>query len=444
MMSNPASDIQSATIVCSIAICIVTTIFWWWWSRRRSLKTSLIPSTKTNNDNNNCNNPNCLRCYSKSQQHRDAFQANVTMLRRLVKLEPNLFDGMRQEIWSTIDDMLNIDDDASKIIDTSCDAPSSSDIVKGTNENTQPSLSPQPGQDPTVFFLTGLEATPFHHHGHFINMLDSSTNDESVLLEECPCNRLWKQHTAIPRTPDGNKKVYPPPIVTTGDVQVLKESYRIIRQELLDYLSLSCDNNNNESSFQPFDSKVYSSTDNTPSTTGTSNNRNNPEWSSLYLYHQGLKQSDICNTYFPQTTNILEMKCPHRMAGKCGLGSVYFSKLKRNTKVIEHCGPTNVRWRCHLPLIVPKVEAAARGGSCLRVGLPTVNEECVRWEEGIPILFDDSFLHSAVHSPNVVVKEEDDENNLDGARIVLIVDFWHPALAEMDRNALGVLYPPGS
>ena len=204
--------------------------------------------------------------------------------------------------------------------------------------------------------------------------------------------------------------------------------------------------NDDECSFQPFDSKVYSSVNNTPSATGTSNNSgNHPEWSSLYLYHQGLKQSDICNTYFPQTTNILEMKCPHRMAGKCGLGSVYFSKLKRNTKVIEHCGPTNTRWRCHLPLIVPKGEAA--GGSCLRVGLPTVNEECVRWEEGVPILFDDSFLHSAVHSPNVVVKEEeddDDEYNLDGARIVLIVDFWHPALSESDRNALGALYPPGS
>jgi hypothetical protein len=27
---------------------------------------------------------------------------------------------------------------------------------------------------------------------------------------------------------------------------------------------------------------------------------------------------------------------------------------------------------------------------------------------------------------------------------VLIVDFWHPSLSESDRNALGVLYPPGS
>ena len=195
--------------------------------------------------------------------------------------------------------MLNIND-ASKIIDTSCDAPSSSDTANTVTNNTQPSLSPQPGQDPTVFFLPGLEATPFHHHGHFINMLDSSkNNDESVLLEECPCNRLWKQHTAIPRTPDGNKKAFPPPIVTTGDVQVLKESYRIIRQELLDYLSLTCNSDNNDSSFHPFDSKVYSSVNNTSSATGTSNNSNDPEWSSLYLYHQGVKQSDMQHVLSP-------------------------------------------------------------------------------------------------------------------------------------------------
>jgi hypothetical protein len=61
----------------------------------------------------------------------------------------------------------------------------------------------------------------------------------------------------------------------------------------------------------------------------------------------------------------------------------------------------------------------------------------MRWEEGVPILFDDSFLHSAVHIAN-------DDIGEDGSRIVLIVDFWHPALSEADRNAISVLYPPGS
>ena len=54
----------------------------------------------------------------------------------------------------------------------------------------------------------------------------------------------------------------------------------------------------------------------------------------------------------------------------------------------------------------------------------------------------------------VLVGDDDDENegassnnnnnNMNGARIVLIVDFWHPSLIQSDRTAFGVLYPPGS
>ena len=77
--------------------------------------------------------------------------------------------------------------------------------------------------------------------------------------------------------------------------------------------------------------------------------------------------------------------------------------------------------------------------SYLQVGNPTENQLTrVEWKEGVPILFDDSFVHSAVHA------EDDSEGIMDGARIVLILDFFHPALAEADRTALGVLYPPGS
>lgn len=78
--------------------------------------------------------------------------------------------------------------------------------------------------------------------------------------------------------------------------------------------------------------------------------------------------------------------------------------------------------------------------SRLCVGIGT-NEEKVGWEEGVPILFDDSFLHSAVH---VGIKSDGKRNGQDGSRIVLIIDFWHPSLSEADRNAIGVLYPPGS
>jgi len=99
-----------------------------------------------------------------------------------------------------------------------------------------------------------------------------------------------------------------------------------------------------------------------------------------------------------------------------------------------------------LPLVVP--ENSMEGSSYLRVGLPGVNEKCVGWEEGLPLLFDDSFIHSAVHRGNFKSDGSSSDSitdfELDGARVVLIVDFWHPMLSDSDRTALGVLYPPGS
>eukprot|EP00804_Cyclotella_cryptica_P022921 CCRYP_018762-RA/>CCRYP_018762-RA protein AED:0.15 eAED:0.15 QI:0/-1/0/1/-1/1/1/0/326 len=267
------------------------------------------------------------------------------------------------------------------------------------DQSSNGSLSPQVGQAPTVFFLPGLEAKPVHY-----------CPDKCVKL--CPCVRLWKIHPIDPKSP---------PIPTTGDIEILKQNAETIRRELIQLLCMKDD------PFAPFDSAVYSQT--------YKDNTQEPEWSSIYLFRQGLKQSNTCGNYFPKTTKIIETQCPHRMAGRCGLGSVYFSKLKSNTKVMEHCGPTNVRWRCHLPLIVPKNSQESH----LSVGLKDVNQERIGWEEDVPILFDDSFLHSAVH-----VRGDSEDMVNDGSRIVLIVDFWHPALSEADRNAIGVLYPPGS
>jgi aspartyl/asparaginyl beta-hydroxylase (cupin superfamily) len=337
----------------------------------------------------------------------ETFQRNATLLRRLIKLEPEIFEGMRDEIWSVVEkleqrstqsnDKLN----NSNFYDKMRHFMGISNASSITDEAKCMPLSPQPGQEPTVFLLPGVEAVPFHH-------------GPDKCHPNCPCIRLWKSLPIDPKSP---------PIPTTGDIENLAKNHDDIREELMHVLSLK------ENPFAPFDSAVYSSTANHSQTL----TQQSPEWSSIYLYHQGLKQSRACNTYFPKTTHILETCCPHRMGGKCGLGSVYFSKLKSNTRVNEHCGPSNVRWRCHLPLLVPKSCSESR----LCVGLPGVNEQTMRWEEGVPILFDDSFLHSAVHIAN-------DDIGEDGSRIVLIVDFWHPALSEADRNAISVLYPPGS
>jgi hypothetical protein len=461
------------------------------------------------------------------------------LLHRLIKLEPQLFVGMRSEILTVAEEKIHqgrmhhvianhqrwldkIQQSLWNIISTisyiimpalrggersnglSIDTMTTMSTTKST---TMRSLR-QTGQNPTVFYLPGLDSTPVHHHN------DNDDGNARCSTVNCPCSRLWKKFEektdntdrtrSSKQLPVGKIKIYPR---MGGDIEALINGYDIIKRELMEYLRVhsSCDTNNRSSSssnnnpFQPFDSKVYTHASN--SISGHTNHRRQeqeqqqPEWSSIYLYHRGVIQSDIIQTYFPLTTNILQTQCTHTMAGSCGLGSVYFSKLGSNTKIKEHCGPTNVRWRCHLPLIVPSSSVALeddsnssttnvavddkhshserRRQSCLRVGQVGINEEYVYWKEGIPILFDDSFLHSAVHyhddnnnvDDNTTADAAHDENTgasssnnsnsnnnnssninniMNGARIVLIVDLWHPSLTQCDRTAFGVLYPPGS
>lgn len=398
--------------------------------------------TTTTNTTSACNNPNCLRCHSNSQQHAASFQNNVMMLRRLVQLEPDLFNDMRSEIWDEIHVIeerfaaTNNANHCSNIINLSMLKRKFWEVLKkimtryrNIPSNTviateQKCLSPQPGQNPTVFFLRGLEAIPLHT----IETCTTTNEQQQQQHDNCPCIRLWKE---IPRQPNE------PPVTLTGDIGALQKHYAAIREELMSVITQE------KTLFQPFDSAVYKRATLTQhQRQQQQNQQQQAEWSSIYLYRQGIKQVETCKTYFLITTNILETMCPHNMGGKCGFGSIYLSKLKQNTKVVEHCGPTNVRLRCHLPLVVPKNTS----GSYLKVG-----EHCVSWDEGIPILFDDSFVHSAVYvgSNNISGSSSDNSSTssneqYDGDRIVLIVDLWHPALSESDRTALGVLYPPGS
>lgn len=519
------SSIQ-VQVALSCMVCVGATFWWWWWRRYHTSIANTIRSEPHHGDDDaGCNDPNCLRCHPSSQRHTRAFRTNAMLLRRLVKLEPQLFEGMRPEILDAIDCIilerrrrknsmmvegrqrwLHIIGESSQplllfiriISDTiqqlfsimskrgrnsTSLSPDSTMIVSGGSSGsaiattTTPQLSPQPGQHPTVFFLPGLEATPLH----------DCITCPSI---NCPCSRLWKKyeeemtHNIQPsirgKTPVS--KIKCPPVRTSigGDIEALKNGCDVIRRELLDFLFLNGSSGNQEDPFQPFDPKVYTHASSIVSRDGMAKvdderrrnqhqlHRHQPEWSSIYLYHRGILQSNLCRKHFPQTLHILET-LSHRMAGKCGFGSVYFSKLGRNTKVKEHCGPTNVRWRCHLPLIVPPPPRNEKRRSRLRVGLADVNENFVGWEEGKPILFDDSFLHSAIHhgddgigddgiGDDVAVDDDviggandvDDHINssssskMSGARIVLIADFWHPSLSESDRTAVGVLYPPGT
>ena len=123
------------------------------------------------------------------------------------------------------------------------------------------------------------------------------------------------------------------------------------------------------------------------------------------FYNHGERMDEHC-ARCPVTVALVEA-----IPGADSAALVYFSVLRPHTRVIAHAGPTNLRIRCHLPLVVPE-------GATLRVGSTTRH-----WQQGRCLVFDDSFVHEA-NNPS----EED--------RIVLIVDVWHPDLSRAERAEL--------
>lgn len=92
-----------------------------------------------------------------------------------------------------------------------------------------------------------------------------------------------------------------------------------------------------------------------------------------------------------------------------------FSALRAGAHIPAHCGISNAFLTTHLGLIVPQ-------GCRIRVG-----NEKRQWSEGRGFVFDDSFEHEVW-------------NEGDSRRIVFIARFYHPALTELEIEALGTLH----
>jgi aspartyl/asparaginyl beta-hydroxylase (cupin superfamily) len=132
----------------------------------------------------------------------------------------------------------------------------------------------------------------------------------------------------------------------------------------------------------------------------------NPDWSSLYLWTNGA----------PVDANVA--RCPLMFEAVsehvplCHIGrrapAVLLSLLKPGAHIPPHSGMLNVRYICHLPLIVPP-------GCWFRVG-----ERRVEWQEGRLLAFDDTVEHEA-------------RNGGGEDRLVLIFDVWNPHLSEDER-----------
>lgn len=206
-----------------------------------------------------------------------------------------------------------------------------------------------------------------------------------------------------------------------GDVRKLERAAASIVAELVAAERVS------SVPFAPFDASVHSP---------------GGEWSAVYLWRNGERQEATCAS-FPMTTAALESLQDGAFGGgghggsagrpSCAFGSAYFSRLAPGTTLTPHCGPCNARLRCHLPLRVPP--ATSIGAAACEL---VVAGRRMTWTEREAMLFDDSFEHSAAYRlpPGA-------EASGAPARVVLVVDLWHPEVNAVDRRVLSALYPPG-
>jgi aspartate beta-hydroxylase len=135
------------------------------------------------------------------------------------------------------------------------------------------------------------------------------------------------------------------------------------------------------------------------------------DWDVAFFYERGRRRDAVCAAC-PVTARGIERAGSMRTLG----GVIYVSRMRGGTHIRAHRGPTNVRVRCHLGVVVPDGDCAIR-----------VGEETRRWREGECLVFDDYFEHEAW-------------NHTDEDRIVLIVDLWHPSLSPVEVRLLEGLH----
>lgn len=130
-------------------------------------------------------------------------------------------------------------------------------------------------------------------------------------------------------------------------------------------------------------------------------------WNVCYLYLNHKRFEDNC-ARFPATIKAIEECFPRHYS------HAFFSALTPGAHIMKHTGPSNRMLRVWLPLC---------GLEGFRI---RVNDTIVRPEEGRAFVWDHSYEHEAWHEGDVT-------------RIVLIVDIWHPDLANAEVKFLSTL-----
>jgi aspartate beta-hydroxylase len=138
----------------------------------------------------------------------------------------------------------------------------------------------------------------------------------------------------------------------------------------------------------------------------------NPDWSALFLWKDGVEQPDLARRC-PRTLEALAEVPLCRVPGRTP--SILFSRLRPGARIPPHHGLINTRLICHLPIIAPP-------GSRFRVG-----NDVREWKEGQAWAFDDTIEHEARN-----------DSALD--RTILIFDCWKPELTEEERALVAAMF----
>lgn len=153
----------------------------------------------------------------------------------------------------------------------------------------------------------------------------------------------------------------------------------------------------------------------------------NWEWHSYML--KGKIQGHFC-AHFPETTKILQVLRDQGLLFEgTPFGYSFYSTLHPKSKIAPHTSPMNFRLRIHLPLVVPSASSKSSTGDSdtdaqsppvcgIRVG-PMVRE----WQPGQALVLDDAYRHAVW-------------NETDEARVLLLVDIWHPDVTMQERNEI--------
>ena len=183
-------------------------------------------------------------------------------------------------------------------------------------------------------------------------------------------------------------------------VPALKNAFRDIQAEFDEVM-------NNQQVLKPFmghagqdDLKTYVS------------GNENASWDAFFFYRHGTR-FESAQQRCPKTSKVLESIDLCRIDGQSP--EICFSVLQPGSRIEPHFGVTNARVVVHLPLRVPN-------GCYLE--LTDVGRHF--WKEGEPLVFDDTFEHSAL-------------NPSDKPRGILLMDAWHPNLSMVEREVFSNL-----